>query len=106
MAAIELKWFMALLIPAGAIARVEHIPGKCLDRRGWKYRRQFGDMCAAIDAGESMFDVRAKAVQQIQADQFFICVADRIAVIRVRNGIGYGFRIDNVQLSVDRDPQG
>lgn len=105
MAAVELKWFLVLFEVMRAVARVEHFARERLNRGGRKDGDQLCQMRAAFNSRQTLFDAVAKSFEEIQADQLFISRTDRIAVVRIRDGIRDGLCVDDVELSVDGDAQ-
>lgn len=105
MTAVELEWFAALLVGTCAVARVEHFARECLDRGSRQDSGEFCQMCTTIDAGKALLDPIAESLEEIQAHQLSVSVADGIAMIRVWNRVGDGFCIDDAQFGVDSDAE-
>lgn len=105
MAAVELKWFLALFEVVRAVARVEHLARERLNRGGRQHRGQLCQMRAAFNSRQALFDAIAKSFEEIQADELFISRTDRIAVVRIGDSVRDGLCVDDIELSVDGDAQ-
>jgi hypothetical protein len=58
-------------------------------------------MRAALYTGQSFTQVMPEALNEIQANQFFICKTKSVAISRIRHRIRHGLRINDIELGIN-----
>ncbi|OMP14001.1 hypothetical protein COLO4_00461, partial [Corchorus olitorius] len=89
----------------GVIAHRKDIAGEGLDGGGRQHATQLSQMRTTRHAAESLTRGLSKSLHQVQADEFAVGRANRVAMCGVRHPVGTRFGIHDVHAGIDGHAQ-